>query len=113
MVYNRAIVSINLGVNMHKSDYIGEFDRIISTLRDQYLNGLSSSKELELIEIGLLPQVAKERRKKLSLSQAALAELTGLAIRTIIKFEQGDDGISLKHVKIICAGLGIKLCLKN
>lgn len=98
---------------MHKNDHIKQFDSTLTSLRTHYLDLISRSSEFEVLDLQHLPQVAKERRKALSLSQAQLAELSGLALRTVIKFEKGDQGISLKNVLGLCDALGIKLCLKS
>lgn len=98
---------------MNKTDYIEAIDRRLEDIRTTCLDLLIKSNEVSLLDFDQLSHLSRERRRILSLSQAALAELTGLAIRTIVKFEQGDEGISLKNVKTICKALGITICLKN
>lgn len=48
-----------------------------------------------------------KRRKELGYSQEELSQITGVARRTIIRYEQGNYWISLKHYVSLCEALGL------
>ncbi len=98
---------------MNKNDFLREIDGQLSEIRGSFLNLLASNSDFSLADFEQLAKICRQRRQELKLSQARLAELTGLAIRTINKFEQGDEGISLKNVKLICQAIGVRPCIKN
>ncbi len=98
---------------MSKNDDFSSFEAQLEGIKHQYLDLLAKSSDFAVIEFDQLPELCRERRRKLKLSLAGLAELTGLAIRTINKFEKGDDGISLRNVKLICHAIGIRPCIKS
>lgn len=59
--------------------------------------------------VGFLAYRLKEERKKLKLSQKALAKLTGLGLKTIRKIEQDDQSVSMCKVNRLLNFFGLEL----
>ena len=51
----------------------------------------------------------KRRRRELGLTLQDLAELTGLGIDMLSRFERGSGGISLRHLEQVLETLGLTL----
>lgn len=51
---------------------------------------------------GLISGFLKNRREELGMSQAALAELSGMGVATIKRFESGKFWLNLKQLLILC-----------
>lgn len=51
----------------------------------------------------------KRRRRELGLTLRDLAELTGLGIDMLSRFERGSGGISLRHLEQVLDTLGLTL----
>ena len=51
----------------------------------------------------------KQRRRELGLTLRDLAELTGLGIDMLSRFERGSGGISLRHLEQVLDTLGLTL----
>ncbi len=60
----------------------------------------------------ILPEVMKNRRKTLSLSQQDLAEMAGVGLSTIKDIERGQGNPSLATVSKILEVLGMEVVFK-
>lgn len=49
-----------------------------------------------------------DRRKELKISQAELAEMTGMGIATIKRFESGKFWINMKQMLMLCQALDLR-----
>jgi len=58
-----------------------------------------------------LSEAIRERRKALSITQAQLADLSGVSVRAIFELENGTNSMSLKRVLLILKALGLKFNL--
>jgi transcriptional regulator with XRE-family HTH domain len=54
----------------------------------------------------------KERRETLKVTQDALAELSGVGLRTLKQFESGRGNPTLKTLQKLADVLGMEVCLK-
>ncbi|MDD3687536.1 MAG: helix-turn-helix transcriptional regulator [Bacteroidales bacterium] len=54
----------------------------------------------------------KERREMLNVTQATLAELSGVGLRTLKQFESGKANPTLQTIEKLCDVLGLQVCLK-
>ena len=55
--------------------------------------------------------VIRARRKALGITQAELADLSGISVRTIVEIESGGNSISLKRLLPVLATLGLRLSI--
>ena len=55
--------------------------------------------------------VIRARRKALGITQAELADLSGISVRTIVEIENGGNSISLKRLLPVLAALGLRLSI--
>jgi y4mF family transcriptional regulator len=58
-----------------------------------------------------LGNVIQARRKALGITQAELADLSGISVRTIVEIENGGNSISLKRLLPVLAALGLRLSI--
>ena len=58
-----------------------------------------------------LGNVIRARRKALGITQAELADLSGISVRTIVEIENGGNSISLKRLLPVLATLGLRLSI--
>jgi y4mF family transcriptional regulator len=58
-----------------------------------------------------LGNVIRARRKALGITQAELADLSGISVRTIVEIESGGNSISLKRLLPVLATLGLRLSI--
>lgn len=58
-----------------------------------------------------LGNVIRARRKALGITQAELADLSGISVRTIVEIENGGNSISLKRLLPVLAALGLRLSI--
>ena len=58
-----------------------------------------------------LGNVIQARRKALGITQAELADLSGISVRTIVEIESGGNSISLKRLLPVLATLGLRLSI--
>jgi y4mF family transcriptional regulator len=58
-----------------------------------------------------LGNVIRARRKALGITQAELADLSGISVRTIGEIESGGNSISLKRLLPVLATLGLRLSI--
>jgi len=58
-----------------------------------------------------LSEAIRERRKALGITQAQLADLSGVSVRAIFELENGNSSMSLKRVLLILEALGLKFNL--
>lgn len=58
-----------------------------------------------------LGNVIQARRKALGITQAELADLSGISVRTIGEIESGGNSISLKRLLPVLATLGLRLSI--
>ena len=58
-----------------------------------------------------LGNVIQARRKALGITQAELADLSGISVRTIVEIENGGNSISLKRLLPVLATLGLRLSI--
>lgn len=65
----------------------------------------------ELDDVAHLTEIAKVRRKDLGVTQEELSLVTGISIRSISDFENGNGGISLDRLLLITRTLGLDLKL--
>lgn len=56
--------------------------------------------------------IIKKRRDLLKVTQEMLAELSGVGLRTIKKFESGQANPTLSTIQKIANTLGMDICLK-
>jgi len=56
-------------------------------------------------------KIIKERREKLQVNQETLAELSGVALRTIKQFESGKGNPTLETLSKISHALGLEVTL--
>ena len=54
----------------------------------------------------------KEPREMLNVTQATLAELSGVGLRTLKQFESGKANPTLQTIEKLCDVLGLQVCLK-
>jgi transcriptional regulator with XRE-family HTH domain len=59
-----------------------------------------------------LIKTIKERRVALKVTQEALAELSGVGLRTLKQFESGKGNPTLSTLQKIADVLGMEVCLK-
>ncbi len=59
-----------------------------------------------------LIQLIKDRRESLRVTQEALAELSGVGLRTLKQFESGKGNPTLTTVQRIADALGMEVTLK-
>ena len=59
-----------------------------------------------------LSDVIKERRAKLDLSQADLAEMTGISLATVKDIERGKGNPSLRTVEKLLEVLGLEIVFR-
>jgi len=59
-----------------------------------------------------LIETIKERRQALQVTQETLAELSGVGLRTLKKFESGKGNPTLLTLQKISDVLGMEVCLK-
>jgi len=59
-----------------------------------------------------LIKTIKERREALQVTQEALAELSGVGLRTLKQFESGKGNPTLSTLHNISDVLGMEICLK-
>lgn len=57
-------------------------------------------------------QLVKDRRESLQVTQEALAELSGVGLRTLKQFESGKGNPTLTTVQHIADALGLEVTLK-
>ncbi len=60
----------------------------------------------------MLSDVIKERRAKLDLSQADLAEMTGVSLATVKDIERGKGNPSLRTVEKLLEVLGLEIVFR-
>ena len=58
-----------------------------------------------------LSEAIRERRKALGITQAQLADLSGVSVRAIFELENGNNSMSLKRVLLILEALGLQFNL--
>ena len=58
-----------------------------------------------------LSEAIRDRRKALGITQAQLADLSGVSVRAIFELENGNNSMSLKRVLLILGPLGLKFNL--
>lgn len=59
-----------------------------------------------------LIRTIKERRETLQVTQEALAELSGVGLRTLKQFESGKGNPTLSTLHKLSDVLGLEICLK-
>jgi Predicted transcriptional regulator with C-terminal CBS domains len=59
-----------------------------------------------------LVEIIKARREALQVTQEALAELSGVGLRTLKQFESGKGNPTLLTLQKIADVLGLEVCLK-
>jgi len=59
-----------------------------------------------------LIKIIKERREALQVTQEALAQLSGVGLRTLKQFESGKGNPTLSTLHKIADVLGMEICLK-
>ncbi len=59
-----------------------------------------------------LIKIIKERREVLQVTQEALAEISGVGLRTLKQFESGKGNPTLKTIQKIADVLGMEVSLK-
>ncbi|SMG34796.1 helix-turn-helix transcriptional regulator [Fibrobacter sp. UWB13] len=68
---------------------------------------------MDLTEISSLGKLIAERRKELNISQADLAEMSGVSLRTVNGIESGRANPSVKVLFAILQVLGFVITLKE
>jgi y4mF family transcriptional regulator len=58
-----------------------------------------------------LSEAIRERRKALGITQAQLADLSGVSVRAIFELENGNKSMSFKRVLLILEALGLQFNL--